>query len=388
MSADGYTMENRPPNSKDLSDTEILTELCDWLLEMRSLDETVEGALHLEPFREKDGSALKETCWDARLEYLRESARLHLVTPFLQKHSTSQEKANARLMLPSFFDSICALLIKTWHLAQARERHVKQLTGGYIERVQLCRQAEAGSDKAELESVRKALKEKCFELACAQKNIQQADQHRQTIEQLLKEVERGKQQETRTRMEAERRLTGAQAKATSEAKQREGEYHSRLMEAREALKQAHEALDEARTGLEVAEQRRMQGEEHSSQLERALAACQQQLHAVLMKQRVTPTPAPHPGGGPVEFLRARSTSPAVLVQPRHCLQRDMANLARYRNSTPVISRTTSSPSPRHGRTSITRQPSRQLSARCIPFTQGATPQSCSSSPVAGRRSLG
>jgi len=300
-------MENLRPSSKDV-DKGIINELCDWLLEIRSLDEAVEGALHMEPFRNKEetGNAFEEPDWDTRLEYLRESARLHLVSPFLNKHSTSQEKANARLMLPSFFDSIFFLLVKTWHLAQAREQHVQQLTGGFLESVELCRQAQAGSDRAELDSVRKALKEKCWELALAQKDIEMADNHRQSIEQLLVEVEQERESETRMRTEVERRLASAKATAGFEANQREGEFHSRLAETRDALKQAQGALAEARMGLEVAELRRMQGEERSMQLERSLTTCKQQLQS--LQQRSNNTTAPPPDSGMTDPSRTRSPS--------------------------------------------------------------------------------
>jgi len=367
MSADTHNMENIRPDSKNFDDKGFITELCDWLSEMRSLDETVEGALHLEPFRDKEetrkncGNAFEDKDLHSRIEHLRESARSHLVMPFLQMHSTPQEKANARLMLPSFFDSICVLLIKTWHLAQARERHVQQLTGGFIERAQLCRRAEAGTDRVELDSLRKALKEKGWELACAEKKIEQANHHRQSIEQLLLEVEREKQRESWTRTETERRLASAQAKATFDAKQRDGEYQSRLMEAREALRQAQGALAEAKMGLELAEQRRMQGEERNAQLEGALTTCQQQLQALLLQQRRSGTTAPPPGGGTTELLRARSLS----------------------NS-----------SSRLGNKTMSKQPSRQLSRRSVKFsakdeqakTSWSSPNG-NGSPVATPRSI-
>jgi len=302
-------MENLRPSSKDV-DKGIINELCDWLLEIRSLDEAVEGALHMEPFRNKEerGNAFEEPDWGTRLEYLRESARLHLVSPFLNKHSTSQEKANARLMLPSFFDSIFFLLVKTWHLAQAREQHVQQLRGGLIESVELCRQAEAGPDRAELDSMRKALKEKCWELARAQKDVEKAESQRQRVEQLLIEVEQDRRCETRTRTEAERRLASTQAKAAVEAKQRTDEFHSRLMEARDALKQAQEALADARTDLQRAEQRRMQGEERAVQLEKSLTAFKLQLRALLLQQRINGTTSPPTNSVTMDRVRPRSLS--------------------------------------------------------------------------------
>mmetsp|Transcript_136524 Transcript_136524/g.272298 ORF Transcript_136524/g.272298 Transcript_136524/m.272298 type:complete len:391 (+) Transcript_136524:95-1267(+) len=315
MSADFYNMENLRPSSKEVNKGTISEfghdlRLCDWLSEMRSLDEAVEGALHLEPFRHNDQAQticgnVQGRDLDSRLEQLRESARLHLVMPFLHKNATSQEKANARLMLPSFFDSICVLISKTWHLAQARERHVQQLTGGYIERAQLCRQAEASG---ELDSMRKALQERGWELACAQKKIEQADYQRQSMEQLLLEVEGDKHRETWSRTETERRLASVQAKAAFAAKQRDAEYQSRLMEAREALRQAQGALAEAKVGLEQAEQRRLKGEERSAQLEGELTTCQQRLQTLLNQQRRSGTAAPPPGGGTTELLRARSLS--------------------------------------------------------------------------------
>jgi len=294
-------MENQSPSSKD-ADKGIINELCDWHLEMRSLDEAVEFALHREPFRNNAeihnscNNALEKPDWDAQFEYLRESARLHCVRPFLHKHASSQEKANARLMLPSFFDSIFLLLVKTWHLAQARERHVQQLIGGHLETVSLCKHTEARSDRAELDSMRKALKEKCWELALVKQDIEMADHHRQSIEQLLVEVEQDRECETRTRAEVERRLATAQS-----------EFHSRLAETRDALKQAQGALAEARMGLEVAELRRMQGEERSMQLERSLTTFKQQLQS-LLQQRINGMTAPPQDGGTTEPVRTRSLS--------------------------------------------------------------------------------
>jgi len=305
-------MENPCPSSED-ADKGINTDIRDCLLEVQRLDEVVEGALHLDPFGNKGethntcSNASGKADWHARLEHLCEFAHLHLVTPLLHKHATSQEKANARLMLPSFWDSIFLLLIKTWHLAQARQQHVQQLRDRFLESVELCREAQTGSDRAELDSVRKALKEKCGELALTQKNIEIADNHRQSIEHLLVEVEQERESETRMRTEVERRLANAKATAAFAANLRECEFHSKLVETRDALKQAQGALAEARMGLEVAELRRMQGEERSMQLERSLTACKQQLQS-LLQQWSNGTTEPLLDGGMSEPSRTRSLS--------------------------------------------------------------------------------
>jgi len=157
-------------------------QLCGLISDLQDLNELVEDAVRAEPehFRANLENAKNERPlgvegMEARLAKLQDFVKLHIVVPCLHKDASSEAKVNACVMLRSLFDGIFGLLNKTWHLAQARAQRVLYFTGGLNAGADVARLPTAvrtvidGGEKADLRKIKRALKEKTWELIRAQK---------------------------------------------------------------------------------------------------------------------------------------------------------------------------------------------------------------------------
>jgi len=196
-------------------------QLCGLISDLQDLNELVEDAVRAEPehFRANLENAKNERPlgvegMEARLAKLQDFVKLHIVVPCLHKDASSEAKVNACVMLRSLFDGIFGLLNKTWHLAQARAQRVLYFTGGLNAGADVARLPTAvrtvidGGEKADLRKIKRALKEKTWELIRAQKKVEQLERSL-NMEHMLLNMERARQRETWSRGEIERSLQEA-----------------------------------------------------------------------------------------------------------------------------------------------------------------------------------
>jgi len=188
-------------------------QLCGLISHLQGLNELVEDAVLAEPehVRAKLEDSKKERPLgaeevEARLAKLQDFVKRHVVVPCLHKDASSEAKVNACVMLRSLFDGIFGLLKKTWHLAQARAQRVLYFTEGL--HAGAARKKVDGGEKADLGKVKRALKEKTWELVRAQKKVEQLERSL-NVEHVLLNMERAKQRETWSRGEIERSLQEA-----------------------------------------------------------------------------------------------------------------------------------------------------------------------------------
>jgi len=235
-----------------------------------------------------------------------------------------QEEFAACRMLPVLLQDAIGMLKKTWRLANVRGQHIKQL----MEAARLTSGQEAHASErehgtvevqatgrlgkntvsrlgppADMASMKKALKEKDWELAHARQRSEHLDEERARLETRLLHMERSKQREAWSRGESERRLAELQSECSRSAEQR-NDLQRRLAAARIALGRAHEASNEARRELGCAERRReearLNGDWRAAELESELLATKQAVRELRLQLRQLNPSVADAAGEPLE----------------------------------------------------------------------------------------